>query len=281
MEANSYKHFKRLVLGATLVFLSTQIYAQDGADVFNKNCASCHKKTGEKLVGPGMAGISERRTNEWLKSWIRDSQGMIASGDADAKAIYGQYNNLIMPPFPQFSDGEMNALIDFLGTLSNAETVDTVPEIEIVYSDLQIKEGQKFFTGQKSFFNGGPSCISCHDVASPGIEGGYLAKDLTDVYIRLGEAGIMAMMTNAPFPAMNSAYVNNPIGQHEQKSIAGFLKSVSKNPVEAKTSSVMLMTTFGIGGFFCVLILIMIIWRDRKKNSVKSQIFARQIRSIN
>jgi hypothetical protein len=111
--------------------------------------------------------------------------------------------------------------------------------------------------------------------------GGYLAKDLTDVYTRLGEAGIMAMVTNAPFPAMNSAYLNNPVGEHEQRSIAAYLKSVSQNQPEAKTSSVLLMTTIGFGGFFCVLILIMILWRDRKKNSVKAQIFARQIRSIN
>jgi mono/diheme cytochrome c family protein len=282
MEANSSKSLKRLVLCVSLVFVATQIQAQDGADVFSKNCAVCHKTTGAKFVGPGMAGITEKRSASWLKSWIKDSQGLIASGDADAKAIYAEYNNQVMPPFPQFSDAEMTALIDYLGTLGGGgAAADTTPVADIVYTDLQIKEGEKLFTGQKSFFNGGPSCTSCHDVAAPGIEGGYLAKDLTDVYTRLGEAGIMAMITNAPFPAMNSAYVNNPVGEHEQKSIAGFLKSVSNNTVETKTSSVLMMTTLGFGGFFIVLILIMIIWRERKKNSVKSQIFARQIRSIN
>jgi mono/diheme cytochrome c family protein len=282
MEANSYKSFKRLVLGVSLVFVATQAQAQDGADVFNKNCAVCHKTTDAKFVGPGMAGITEKRTADWLKSWIKDSQGLIASGDADAKAIYAEYNNQVMPPFPQFSDAEMTALIDYMGTLGGGGAgADTTPVADIVYTELQITEGEKYFTGEKSFFNGGPSCISCHDVAAPGIEGGYLAKDLTDVYTRLGEAGIMAMIANAPFPAMNSAYVNNPVGEHEQKSIAGFLKSISPNAIEAKTSSVLMMTTIGLGGFFCVLILIMIIWRERKKNSVKEQIFARQTRSIN
>lgn len=282
MKGNIYIPLKRLVLGASLVFGATISFTQDGADVFFKNCAVCHKTTSEKFVGPGMAGITEKRTTDWLKSWIRDSQGLIASGDADAKAIFAEYNNQVMPPFPQFSDAEMTALVDYLGTLAAADAAaDTIPAVEIFYTDLQISDGKKLFTGEKSFFNGGPSCISCHDVAAPGVEGGYLAKDLTDVYTRLGEAGIMAMIANAPFPAMNSAYLNSPVGAPEQKNIAAFLKSVSKNPLEAKTSSVLMMTTIGFGGFFIVLILIIIIWRDRKKNSVKSQIFARQIRSIN
>jgi mono/diheme cytochrome c family protein len=282
MEVNIYISLKRLIIGAFLVCGTTISLAQDGADVFFKNCAVCHKKTSEKFVGPGMAGITEKRTNEWLKSWIRDSQSLIASGDADAKAIFTEYKSQVMPPFPQFSDGEMTALVDYLGTLSSSSgATDTVPEVEIFYTDIQVSDGRKLFTGEKSFFNGGPSCISCHDVAAPGVNGGYLAKDLTDVYTRLGEAGIMAMIANAPFPAMNSAYLNNPVGAPEQKNIAAFLKSVSKNPLEAKTSSVLMMATIGLGGFFCVLILIMIIWRERKKNSVKSQIFARQIRSIN
>lgn len=281
MEANIYKSLKGLILGVSFAFVATQTNAQDGADIFTKNCAVCHKTTGEKFVGPGMAGITEKRSATWLKSWIKDSQGLIASGDADAKAIYAEYSNQVMPPFPQFSDADMTALVDYLATLSGGAAADTVPAVEIFYTDLQIAEGKKLFTGEKSFFNGGPSCISCHDVAAPGVEGGYLAKDLTDVYTRLGEAGIMAMVTNAPFPAMNSAYLNNPIGAPEQTSLAAFLKSVSKNPLEAKTSSVLMMTTFGFGGFFIVLILIIIIWRERKKNSVKSQIFARQIRSIN
>src|SRR5688572_7414156 len=180
METNVYKSVKSMVLGVSLILVNMQVIAQDGADVFSKNCAVCHKTTSAKFVGPGMAGITEKRSEAWLKSWIKDSQGLIATGDADAKTIYTEYNNQIMP---QFSDAEMNALVDYLGTLgSGGSAADTIPEVEIVYSDIQIKEGEKFFTGEKSFFNGGPSCISCHDVAAPGVMGGYLAKDLTDVY---------------------------------------------------------------------------------------------------
>jgi len=282
MEVKIHKLFKGLFIGVSLTFVTTHSYAQDGADVFSKNCAVCHKITGEKFVGPGMAGISEKRTASWLKSWIKDSQGLIASGDADAKAIFAEYNNQVMPPFPQFSEPELTALVDYLGTLAAGDVAaDTVPAVEIIYSDLQIKEGKKLFTGENAFFNSGPSCISCHNVSADGVTGGYLAKDLTDVYTRLGEAGIMAMITNAPFPAMNNAYLNNPVNNSEQKSIAAFLKSVSSNTVESRSSSILFFSGIALCGFFVFITIIILVWRKRKKHSVKEQIFARQLKAIN
>ncbi|MBL7899197.1 MAG: c-type cytochrome [Crocinitomicaceae bacterium] len=281
MKTKLYKSSKTLALGMSLLFGVTSGSAQDGSQLFQTNCAACHKTTDGKLVGPGMAGITEKRSTEWLKTWIKDSQAMIASGDPDAKAISAEYNNMVMPPFTQLSGAEMDALITYLGTLGAGGGTDTAQLVDIVYTDVEIAEGKKYFTGEKSFFNGGPSCISCHDVSADGVIGGYLAKDLTDVYTRLGEAGILAMIANAPFPAMNAAYKNNPVSGPEQKSLAAFLKSVSANQPENKTSSVITFLAFGFGGFFVLLILIMLIWNKRKKHSVKEQIFARQIRSIN
>jgi mono/diheme cytochrome c family protein len=282
MKTKLYKSSKTLALGVSLLFGVTSGTAQDGSQLFQTNCAACHKTTAGKLVGPGMAGITEKRSAEWLKTWIKDSQAMIASGDPDAKAISAEYNNMVMPPFPQFTGPEMDALITYLGTLgSGGAESDTAQVVDIIYSDVEIAEGKKYFTGEKSFFNGGPTCISCHDVNADGVVGGYLAKDLTDVYTRLGEAGIMAMITNAPFPAMNAAYKNNPVTAPEQKNLAAFLKSVSANQPENRSSSVITFLAFGFGGFFGLLILIMLIWNKRKKHSVKEQIFARQIRSIN
>jgi len=271
-----------LLLGATALVFSTNSSAQDGSQLFTTNCAVCHKTSAAKLVGPGMAGITDKRSKEWLKSWIKDSQKLIASGDADAKAIYQEYGNSPMPGFPQLSDLDMEALITYLGTLGSGDAAAAdVPMEEIFYTDLQVIDGKKYFTGNKSFFNGGPSCASCHNVNDKEVSGGFLAKDLTDVYVRLGEAGIMAMITNAPFPAMSAAYINNPLGEFEQKSLAAYLKSISTNQPASISSSVTLFFSLGTAGFIVVLILIMIIWGKRKKHSVKEAIFARQLKAIN
>ena len=39
-------------------------------------CSICHKTTDKKLVGPGLAGIKDRHSREWLVDWIMDPQGM-------------------------------------------------------------------------------------------------------------------------------------------------------------------------------------------------------------
>lgn len=281
MKNRIFSKRKLMLLGLGFILWNPSI-AQNGEEIFKTNCAVCHKTTADKFVGPGMAGITDKRSTDWLKSWIRDSQGLIASGDADAKAIFDEYSGAAMPPFPALSDAEMDALIGYMATLEGGAADGEVAVVEnIEYSAVEIADGKKYFTGEKRFFNGGPSCITCHNVTDEGVVGGYLAKDLTDVYVRMGEAGISAMVGNAPFPAMKNAYLNNPVTQQEMKSLSAYLKSVSANAVEDKTSSVMLFVFLGIGGFVVFLIVIMGVWSRRKKEHVKERIFERQLKSVN
>ena len=53
-------------LGATL----DQAMAAKGEEVSGVKCASCHKMTDEKLVGPGWKGVTERRTPQWIMNFI-------------------------------------------------------------------------------------------------------------------------------------------------------------------------------------------------------------------
>ena len=43
-----------------------------------------------------------------LIKWIKNSAELIASGDADAIAIYEEYNQSPMPAFPYFSDDDVS-----------------------------------------------------------------------------------------------------------------------------------------------------------------------------
>jgi len=43
---------------------------KEGRKLYNNLCASCHKLD-RKLIGPALAGVTERRENEWLKAWIK------------------------------------------------------------------------------------------------------------------------------------------------------------------------------------------------------------------
>ncbi len=83
---------------------------KEGKKLFKSLCASCHKLD-KKLVGPALAGVEERRSNEWLKAWIRDNAALRASGDKDAIAIYEEYNQSNMTAFPQLSDQNIDDIL--------------------------------------------------------------------------------------------------------------------------------------------------------------------------
>lgn len=87
----------------------------NGKALFNSLCAACHKPYA-KSIGPALNGISERRSAEWIKSWIRNSSALIASGDAAAVAIFEEYNKMPMPAFPQLTDAEIGDILAYVET---------------------------------------------------------------------------------------------------------------------------------------------------------------------
>ena len=83
---------------------------KEGRKLYNNLCASCHKLD-RKLVGPALAGVTERRENEWLKAWIKNNAALRASGDRDAIAIFNEYNGSVMSAFPQLSDTQIDDIL--------------------------------------------------------------------------------------------------------------------------------------------------------------------------
>ena len=84
-----------------------------GQQLFKSNCVSCHTIGDGDLVGPDLMGVTEKRSKEWLMSWITDNKALRESGDKEAIAIYEQYNKQSMQAF-YFSEDEMNDLLAYL-----------------------------------------------------------------------------------------------------------------------------------------------------------------------
>jgi len=83
-----------------------------GKELFNSQCAACHKLDA-KMTGPALRGISSRLTNDWLYKWIRNSQEMIKSGDAEAVRVSKEYNGSVMTAFPQLSNADIDNIIAY------------------------------------------------------------------------------------------------------------------------------------------------------------------------
>jgi mono/diheme cytochrome c family protein len=85
---------------------------EEGQTLFRNNCAVCHQVQ-QQLIGPALAGVTERRPLPWLQSFIKNSQRVIQSGDTYAVQLYEQYNKTEMPSF-DFSDEEVLAVLAYI-----------------------------------------------------------------------------------------------------------------------------------------------------------------------
>ena len=63
------------------------------------------------MIGPKLGGVESRRENDWLKSWIKNNAALRASGDADAIAIYEEYNGSVMTAFPALTDQNIDDIL--------------------------------------------------------------------------------------------------------------------------------------------------------------------------
>ena len=99
-----------------LMFAGFSGYAQSlsGKEIFSGNCTACHSIGGGDIVGPDLAGITERREADWIKSFISNSQKMVAEGDKVAVELFNKYNKIAMPSH-NFSEEELNNLISYMG----------------------------------------------------------------------------------------------------------------------------------------------------------------------
>jgi len=112
IRINNIKNYF-LLLVVSFAFSFQALAEVDGAQIFKQNCTACHTIGGGRLVGPDLDGIVAKRESSWLKSWINSSSELIASGDADAIAIFEEYNKVAMTDF-YFEDEEMDALLAYL-----------------------------------------------------------------------------------------------------------------------------------------------------------------------
>ena len=119
------------------VFSGTNSYAQRdavptdeatiniGKGLFTEyTCNTCHA-VDKKKVGPALAGIYDRRELDWIYSWVRNSQLMIQSGDAQAVALWDEYKPSAMAAF-DLSDEQTLAILAYV---RDVEENPVIPEV--------------------------------------------------------------------------------------------------------------------------------------------------------
>lgn len=271
-----------LLQGAAAALLLTsasgRAEGQDGAQIFKSTCQACHSIGGGRIVGPDLAGVSERRDEAWLIRFVQHSQAVIKSGDSTAVALAAEYQGLSMPDWP-LSDAEVRAVLAYIATTAASTPATTPGAAEHITGDPQL--GRLLFQGNTRFTNGGPSCNSCHNVAHEDvIGGGVLAKDLTTVFSRLGGQGVRAVVGSPPFPVMQRAFQDRPLTEQEVNALVAFFEQTDvKASLHQPLDYGIRLFVAGVLGAALLLGLYSLAWRKRKRAAVNAAIYKRQVRS--
>lgn len=111
--APSLAHAQEKASEAAGTFVVDAAKAKAGSKVFGaKACMGCHTVGKGRLAGPDLAGLLERRTEEWARSWLKDPAAMFET-DETAKALLKEYSNVKMPNM-KLTDEQIDQLLHYI-----------------------------------------------------------------------------------------------------------------------------------------------------------------------
>lgn len=83
----------------------------EGQNVYNVKCASCHKLTDEKLVGPGWKGVTDRRTPEWIMNFVTNTEEMLEKDTAAQNLLEVC---LVKMPNQNLAENDARSVLEFM-----------------------------------------------------------------------------------------------------------------------------------------------------------------------
>ncbi len=92
--------------------------AAEGEKIAQVKCASCHKPTEEKLVGPGWKGVTTRQTPHWIMNFITNPDPMI---NVDPELQKQLELCLVRMPNQGLNDTEARSILEYMRKIDGAK----------------------------------------------------------------------------------------------------------------------------------------------------------------
>lgn len=90
-----------------------------GRALYEERCSGCHTIGQGARVGPDLAGVTQRRSREWLLRFVSAPEELVAANDPTATALVRQFNQLVMPNLG-LDAGQSQAIVAFLESATGA-----------------------------------------------------------------------------------------------------------------------------------------------------------------
>ncbi|MHB9025116.1 MAG: c-type cytochrome [Armatimonadota bacterium] len=182
------------------------------AATFTQKCAGCHTIGKGPMTGPDLAGT-------------------VARPEQDIAANIKRMEDRTGP----LADAEIQRLVMLLKDPEAARRIAAGQQQQAKSAEATLvppsaRIGKRLFEGAQPLHNGGMACLACHRVNG---QGGTLARDLTTVNTRMGQAALASSIKAAGFKIMNATYRDHPITAQEAAHLAGYLASLRAQPVPA------------------------------------------------
>jgi len=82
-----------------------------GKQVYELKCSSCHKLDNDRVVGPGWAGVTDRRTPEWIMNFITNVDEMLDRDTASQRMLE---ECLVRMPNQSLSEADARGVLEFM-----------------------------------------------------------------------------------------------------------------------------------------------------------------------
>lgn len=88
-----------------------QALVKEGQGIYDMKCSSCHKLSGDRLVGPTWAGVTKKRKPEWILNMITNVDMMLEK-DPEAQKLLEEC--LVRMPNQNINEKEARSVLEFM-----------------------------------------------------------------------------------------------------------------------------------------------------------------------
>jgi len=108
---------KKLIISGLTLLLARNVFpippVEEGKMLFTTRCASCHN-VNKVIVGPALAGVADRHSEDWIIHFVHSSQTVIKDGDKTAIALYVKFNKVPMPDHPDLTADNIKGILTYI-----------------------------------------------------------------------------------------------------------------------------------------------------------------------